>query len=322
MLTSTLLLSIGLALLIVGGGALVAGATGLATRYGVPSLIIGLTIVAFGTSAPELVVNIVGALRNETELAFGNIAGSNLANIGLVLGLSALIRPIAIESQIIRRELPLLLLGSAVLLVLTLDRWIEGTPNIINRSNSLVLLLLFTAFLYITITDFLSSENDPLEHAGEVAAAVPKQSFAWLYTLGGVIGLAIGGHLTIVNGAMLADHLGVSPLIIGLLVIAVGTSMPELVTSVIAAIQRESDLCVGNVVGSNIFNGLFVLPLSGLVRPLPVPEGGSLDIFVSMLFALVIIPVFFLGSGKMSRGIAALFLAVYGLYMWQRVVGG
>lgn len=320
MVVSVSLLILGLLLLLAGGGALVKGASGLAGRYGVPPLVIGLTVVAFGTSAPELVVNLVGAVKNQTELAFGNVAGSNLANIGLVLGISALIRPIAIEGQIIRRELPLLLLGSAVLLVLTMDLWIEGTPSIINRSNSIVLLLLFTIFLYITIADFLKSDGDPLSNAGE-ALTLPAQSADWLYSAGGIVALAIGGQLTITHGAQLATFLGVSPIIIGLLVVAIGTSMPELVTSVIAAIRRESDLCVGNVVGSNIFNGLFVLPLSGLVRPLPVPEGGSLDIFVSLLFALVIIPVFYFGSGRMTRPIAIAMLLAYATYMWMRVTG-
>lgn len=321
MLLSTLLLMAGLILLLAGGTGLVTGATGLAERYGVPPLVIGLTIVAFGTSAPELVVNLVGAVRGETALAFGNVAGSNLANLGLVLALAALIQPVSIQGQIVRRELPLLLLGSAILLVMALDKPIDGTPSMISRGDGIVLLLLFTVFVYITVSDFLSTENDPLEHASDVARAVPSQSADWIYVLAGLVGLILGGQLTIVNGAAVAAGIGVSPLVVGLLVVAIGTSMPELVTSIIAAVKGEADLCVGNVIGSNIFNGLVVLPISGIVRPLPVPEGGSVDIFASLLLAAILLPVFFFGSGRMNRGIALVFLIAYGGYMWNRAVG-
>ncbi|MDZ7785148.1 MAG: calcium/sodium antiporter [Halioglobus sp.] len=324
---TTSLLIFGLALLLAGGTALVSGASRVAIQFGVPPLVIGLTILAFGTSSPELVVNLVGAVRNETTLAFGNIAGSNLANLGLILGVSALARPVGIEGSIVRRELPLLLLGTVALLIMMLDRPLLGEPALLSRPDALLLLLLFGVFVYVTIIDLLDRRQDALianvlemEDNLPPRPAVPLPGAIGLI-IGGIVGLALGGHLTIVHGADLAESLGVSPVIIGMLIVGVGTSLPELVTSVIAALRRESDLCVGNLVGSNIFNGLFILPVSALVRPLPIPPGGVLDIFMSLLFAAVIIPVFLFGRARMDRKIGFAFILVYVGYMSQRALG-
>lgn len=320
------LLIFGLALLLAGGTALVSGASRVAVQLGVPPLVIGLTILAFGTSSPELVVNLVGAVRNETSLAFGNIAGSNLANLGLILGLSALARPVGIEGSIVKRELPLLLLGTVALLIMMLDQPLLGEAPLLSRPDALLLLLLFGIFVYITITDLLDRRQDALianvlEMEENLPARPPVPLIGAIgLIIGGIVGLALGGHLTIVHGAALAASLGVSPVIIGMLIVGVGTSLPELVTSVIAALRRESDLCVGNLVGSNIFNGLFILPLSALVRPLPIPPGGVLDIFISLLFAAVIIPVFYFGRASMGRITGLAFILVYVVYMSQRAL--
>lgn len=322
------MLLIGLSLLLVGGTALVAGASGIAARYGVSPLVVGLTVMAFGTSSPELMVNVVGALRGESELAFGNVAGSNLANLGLVLGLAALIKPVTIEGLLVRRELPFLLLGTSILLVMMLDGPLEGASAMVSRSDGLVLLLLFSVFVYITVSDYLATRQDALiDNMRELKDALPATravgiSIYWIYLVAGTLGLGLGGHLTIVYGSAFAASLGVSSLVIGLLVVAIGTSLPELVTSVVAAVKNESDLCVGNVVGSNIFNSLIVLPVSALLRPLPVPEGGLLDIFVSLLFAAVVIAVFFLGRARMDRKAGFLFIVFYLGYMTQRVLLG
>ena len=319
------MLLLGLLLLLAGGGGLVSGASRLATRLGVSPLMVGLTVVAFGTSAPELVVNVVGAVRNETALAFGNVAGSNLANLGLVLGLAAVFRPVGIEGQMVRRELPLLMLGTAILAVMTLDHVLQGTESLLTRSDGIILLLLFSIFLYILIGDFLRREYDPLiDEIREMENTLPEvprgsSRMDWLAIVLGIIGLSLGGHLTILYGSALADSLGVSPVIIGLLIVAVGTSMPELVTSIIAALRNESDLCVGNVVGSNIFNALAVLPLSALIRPLPIPPLGLVDILVSLAFAIALVPVFLFGKSRMGRGMGVAFIAVYLGYMVFRV---
>lgn len=323
---TVLLLLAGLALLLTGGTALVSGASGLARHYGISPLIVGLTVVAFGTSAPELMVNIVGALRDQTEIAFGNVVGSNLANLGLVLGIATLIKPVAIEGQIVRREIPLLLLGTITLAVMVLDRPLQGLSPMLSRSDGLILLLLFSIFVYISVRDFLASRDDALisniQKARDSLPAPRVRSLRtqWYYVVAGVVALVLGGQLTIEHGAELAVQLGVSPLVIGLLVVAVGTSLPELVTSVIAALKNEPDLCVGNVVGSNIFNSLVVLPISALIRPIPIPEGGLLDIFIGLAFAVGVILVFFHGEGRMNRKMGLVFVVVYFGYMIQRVM--
>ncbi len=318
-MTLTLLLT-GLGLLLIGGTSLVRGASGLAAGYGVPPLVVGLTVVAFGTSAPELVVNIMAALRQESDIAFGNVVGSNLANLGLVLGLSALLTPVQIQGQIIRRELPLLLLASIVLLIMCSDTALRGGSNIIDRADSLVLLMLFGIFIYITIQDFLKEEEDPL--VTSVNSVNPEftanSSKDWGFTLAGTIGLAIGGQLTIDNGTALALAYNVSPAVVGMIVVAIGTSLPELVTSVIAAFKGEADLCVGNVIGSNMFNIMVVLPVGALISPVIIPNLGTLDVLISFVAAAALIPVFLLGNALMSRKVGAMFIAAYVIYLGLR----
>lgn len=300
---------------------MVRGASGLAEGYGVPPLVVGLTVVAFGTSAPELVVNILGVLKGQTELAFGNISGSNLANLGLVLGLAAIITPMTLQGKIIRRELPLFLLGTTVLLFMMLDPMLRGERSTVDRSDGLIMLLLFGIFIYLTVMDFVRQDHDPLmTHIGELdIVSHAEKRINWILVLSGIVGLAVGGQVTIVQGTELAETLGVAPVIVGMLVLAVGTSLPELITSVFAAMKNEADLCVGNVIGSNIFNGLFVLPISALVSPLTVPDGGVLDILVSLLFAVFLIPIFIFGKAVMNRQFGVMFVAAYIAYMIFRV---
>ena len=320
MITFTLLVT-GLILLLAGGTSLVRGASGVAESYGISPMVVGLTVVAFGTSSPELVVNIIGALNGETDIAFGNITGSNLANLGLVLGFSAVITPIALQGQVIRRELPLLLLATVILLVMTMDTHLRGFSPLLDRSDGLVLLLLFGVFIYIMVMDLLKETQDPLiSTMSELSPQLTSsQTVNWLFVAAGVIGLAVGGHLTITHGTDLASMFNVPPTIIGMFVIAIGTSMPELVTSIIAAFRKEADLCVGNVIGSNLFNSLMVLPISALVTPLAIPEGGVGDIIISLLFAAVLLPVFFLRNKMMSRVTGGLFLAAYLGYLILRL---
>ncbi|MFT4797495.1 MAG: cation:H+ antiporter [Candidatus Azotimanducaceae bacterium] len=317
-----LLLLLGVALLLAGGASLVKGATGIAEAYGIPPLVVGLTVVAFGTSAPELVVNLVGAVRGQTELAFGNIAGSNIANLALVLGTAAVITPIAIEGQIIKREIPLLMLATATLLLLTLDPLLRLVDvSLIDRSDALVLILLFGIFIYITVMDFANKNSDVLidEMTAHPINIPTSKRNDWLFVLAGIVGLSIGGEFTIRYGSELALTLGMRPAIIGMVIVAVGTSMPELVTSVIAATRKEADLCVGNVIGSNLFNSLMALPLSALVTPVSVPNLGSLDIFVSLLLTIALVLIFLFGKAVMSRKTGLVFLAIYFGYITARV---
>lgn len=320
------LLLLGLLLLLGGGALLVRGASLIAGQYGVSPLLVGLTVVAFGTSAPELVVNIVGAVRNQTDLAFGNVVGSNLANLGLVLCTAALIKPMEIQGQIVRRELPLLLLGTAVLLVMTLDHRLGETLPEISRSDGLVLLLLFSIFIYISIADVLGRRQDAfISNIDEIRSMLPAPMVSGLtanWTLVGIgtVFLGIGGHLTVVKGAQFAQILGMPPVVIGMLIVAIGTSLPELVTSIIAAMKNESDLCLGNVIGSNLFNSLFVLPIAALIRPLPIPDGGVIDILLTFAFSAALLLVFFFDGATMNRRVAFTMFATYIGYMSVRVL--
>ncbi|MFT7213748.1 MAG: cation:H+ antiporter, partial [Granulosicoccus sp.] len=186
-----------------------------------------------------------------------------------------------------------------------------------------VLLLLFGIFIYITVMDFAHEGEDILveELAAHPIHLISSQNKDWMYVGAGIVGLAIGGELIIRYGSELAVDTGMAPAIVGMVVVAVGTSMPELVTSIIAAIRKEADLCVGNVIGSNLFNGLMVLPLSAMVRPLPVPHLGSLDIFVGLLLTILLIPIFIIGRQIMSRKIGVAFLLIYFGYITARVWG-
>lgn len=319
------LLGIGISLLLGGGTLLVQGASRVASGFGVSPMIVGLTVVAFGTSSPELVISIVGALDGQSAIAFGNVVGSNIANLGLVLGAAALIAPISLHGQLIQRELPLLLLATCVLVILALDGSLKGAPPIVDRSDGLVLLCLFSIFIYVSVRDVLRQRKDPLLlGAGMVPLAkiTTVRRRDWAMVAGGMFGLALGGHLTITNGAALAEQIGISKTAVGLVIIAVGTSLPELITSLIAAIRNESDISVGNVVGSNIFNSLLVLPTGAIITPISVPAGGVADLVVSLLFAAVLIPMFLIGSSRMGRRSGAAFLLIYLLYMGYRAFSG
>jgi len=313
----------GIVLLIAGGGLLVRGASEIAAKFGVSPMIVGLTIVGFGTSAPELVVNVVSALRGETALAFGNVVGSNIANVGLILGIAAVLAPISIQGQIVRREVPFLLLVTTILTVMVLDKPLEGLPGLIGRTESVVLLLLFCIFVYMSAVDvfqdrrsdalMLDIEDNPL-----MKPPADAGRWQWLLVVVGLVLLFIGGEMTVRNGVALANALGVSANVIGLVLVAIGTSMPELVTSIIAALRKESDLALGNVVGSNLFNSLIVLPVSGLIRPIPLPPGGVTDLIVSWGLVALLIPVFYIGEARLDRKVGGFLLLAYAAYMASR----
>lgn len=317
---------LGLALLIGGGALLVRGASEIAATYGISPLVVGLTIVGFGTSTPELVVNVIGALKGATGLAFGNVVGSNISNMGLVLGAAALMTPIALQSDVVRRELPLFLLATTMMAVMALDGPLTGRPPVIDRADSILLLLLFCIFLYFVIIDLgRARREDRLlaeigEHPGVLAPASGGWR-QWVFVTGGCVLLYVGGEVTIRNGIALSSLLGVSPAIVGLFVVAVGTSMPELVTSVIAAMKKESDLALGNVIGSNIFNSLVVLPASGVIAGIAVPRGGVGDIVFSWLLAAVLVPIFLFGKARLGRPAGVAFLVAYVVYAVGRITG-
>tara|TARA_B100001996_G_scaffold252348_1_gene195836 strand:- start:70 stop:1038 length:969 start_codon:yes stop_codon:yes gene_type:complete len=319
-LTSFLLVLLGIILLLIGGASLVRGATGIAQSFNVPNIVIGLTVVAFGTSAPELVINVTGALQGKTDLAFGNAVGSNLANFGLVLGIAAIMSPIYLQGQVIRREVPFLLLITAILLVMVWDAPLSGTQALLDRGDAIILFLLFTVFVYFMVRDFISAEGDPLLVEGDNLSS--KASGNGLVNtallLIGLVLLVVGGEMTIDNGVAIAKIMGVSEVVIGMFVLAVGTSLPELVTSGIAAYKKETDLALGNIVGSNIFNSLVVLPAAAIIRPLPIPEGGDWDLAVGGAFVLVIIPLFLFSNARLGRLAGIGLITSYFLYLYIR----
>jgi len=315
---------LGILLLIVGGAALVAGASQIAERFGVSPMIIGLTIVGFGTSAPELVITLVGALRGETALAFGNVIGSNIANLALVLGAAAMFRAIDIQGDLVKREIPLLLLVTMIITVMALDNVLEGSSPAIGRSDSIILFLLFGIFLYISVRNVLRGrKQDPIfteiEEHPAITETASASRWTFLLLISGFAALTVGGEITIRSSVAASGALGISTTLIGLFVVAVGTSMPELVTSIIAAWRKESDLAMGNIIGSNIFNSLIVLPAGGLAATIPVPKGGLLDLALSLVLAAALIPVFLLGKARLGKIAGLVLLVVYFSYAAYRI---
>ena len=324
-MVSTLVLLLGLTMLLAGGALLVRGASEIAAEFGISPMVIGLTVVAFGTSAPELVVNVLGAATGATELAFGNVVGSNISNLALVLGAAALMSPIRIQGQLVRREVPLLLLATTMAAVMAADALLEQGSALIGRTDSVVLLLMFCIFIYINVLDFVEDRRaDPLlVELADYPLLHRKDAnpWRWSLTIIGCVLLYFGGDLTIESGVELAESFAIPATVIGLFVVAVGTSMPELVTSIIAAFKNESDLALGNVVGSNLFNTLIVLPISGIVHPIEIPAGGLLDLAFSWLLVAILIHVFFLGEARLSRVTGALLVTGYLAYAVGRISG-
>ena len=265
---------IGFVFLIKGADLLVDGAGSLAKRLGVSDLIIGLTIVSFGTSAPELTVNIIASLKGASDVGIGNIIGSNIANILLILGVAAMIYPLKIKRELTWKEIPLNFLAVFVLFLLANDVLLDGEPfSILSRIDGLVLMSFFAIFLYYT-AQLAFTEKTGIEKG-------PSRPL-WLslvMVLVGAIGLAYGGQWVVDGATTIARLLGLSESFIGLTIVAIGTSLPELATSAIAAYKHNTDIAVGNVVGSNIFNIFWVLGLSAVIRPLPVNMEINTDIF-------------------------------------------
>lgn len=309
-------LVVGIALLYFGGESLVRGAVRLARSLGVSPLVIGLTIVAFGTSSPELFANLAAVLGGTPELAFGNILGSNVANVALILGLSAVITPIVVRSVVVRREVPVMLLASFALVPVFLG-------GVMGRFEGAVFVALLATYLWRL---FKGGERPAVEAEFAVEYGDHGRGRAdvrsWLLVAGGLGLLAGGARLLVLGATAIARSWGVPELVIGLTVVALGTSLPELVTSVVAARKGEPDIALGNVVGSNVFNVLGILGISALVRPLPLPaDGGWRDIAVMLAFSVVLLPMLVSGL-RLARFEGALLLAGYLGYMAWLFVGG
>lgn len=273
------LLIVGLVLILGGANYLTDGAAAIARKFGLSDLIVGLTIVAFGTSAPELTISIMSAVEGNTGMAIGNVVGSNIFNTLLIIGAVALARPIHIGKGIMINEIPLVILASVTILAMGCSPWLDGTAPEISRVNGILLLLFFVIFMrYI----FSQAQESKHEQSGQSAGAKPQPGM-WLSAImvvGGLAALIYGGDLFVDKASAIARSWGVSDAIIGLTIVAAGTSLPELATSLVAAVKGNSGIAVGNVIGSNIFNIFLVLGCAAAVRPLPFGGISMLDLGV------------------------------------------
>lgn len=322
MIADFLTVAVGMALLLGGGELLVRGAARLAGLLGVSPLAVGLTIVAFGTSAPELAVNLLAAMRGSGGLSFGNIVGSNLANIGLIFGLAAVFRPIPVQDVVVRREMPMMLLATAAAMAMAFDGQLSGRDTWFDRGDGFILLLFFVVFIYYTLGDFLRTAGPavPADRAVETNA---EGSVPWNFGLIviGLLLLTFGAHLTVEGATALARGLGVPEVIIGLTLLALGTSLPELAATVMAVIRGHSAMAVGNVVGSNIFNLLLVGGLTALVEPIPIPPGANVDLGLLCALSVLLWVVSMSRGQKILRAEGGLLLGIYLVYLGVRSLG-
>ncbi len=285
-------LLLGLSLILVGANCLTDGASAIAKRWGVSDLVIGLTVVAFGTSAPELAINIVSAVQGNAPMAIGNVVGSNIFNIFIIIGIVAMVRPIKVEHSVMVNEIPLVILSSVALLTIGCGDLlgVEG-ERILERPDAILLLLFFAIFMRYTFSQAKHAADDDM--AAERGAQKPLmpmwKSVTWVTA--GLAGLVYGGDRFVAGASGIASALGMSDAIIGLTIVAAGTSLPELATSVTAALKGKSGIAIGNVIGSNIFNIFFVLGVTGTINPLPFGGITETDLVVmtvaSVLFYLM-----------------------------------
>ncbi|KPQ10800.1 MAG: cation:H+ antiporter [Algoriphagus marincola HL-49] len=309
MVVSILLLLIGLVLLVKGADWLVDGASVLAKKRNVSDLAIGLTIVAFGTSAPELVVNAVAASGNYPDIVFGNVIGSNNFNLFIILGISGLIIPLSVQSSTVWKEIPFSFFAAIILFLLANAYLFSGNP-LLSRWDGVILLVCFVAFLYYVATQL---KSDP--EAEQVEAKDYSTLKIWTLILVGLIGLVGGGKLVVDNAVSMAQTLGVSEKIIGLTIVAAGTSLPELATSVVAAMRKNTDIAIGNIVGSNIFNLFLILGVSSLIRPLAYNISFNTDLYILGAGTIFLFLAMFTGKRqKLDRWEALILLTSYLLY--------
>lgn len=308
-----LLILVGFIILIVGAHFLVDGASGMAKRFNVSNLIIGLTVVAFGTSAPELVVNLVAALNpGTTDIALTNIIGSNMINTYVILGVAALIYPIVSQKSSRRFDMPLSLMAPVAVLLLV---W--GMNGQVNRAGGLILLLFFIWFMTVMIRKAMKHPEEAEEDFKPM-----KIWLAIIMILGGLGGLIGGAQLIVPSATRIAESWGVSQSVIGLTIVALGTSLPELATSAVAAFKKNSDIALGNVVGSNIFNVFFVLAVSAIIRPLPAYSNIYTDLIITALGSLLIlIFVYTNKTHSIKRWGGVTLLLIYSVFLYWMIAG-
>lgn len=300
----------GFVLLIKSADWLVDGASALALRFSVSQIVIGLTVVSFGTSTPELVVNVLAALDGMSDMSYGNIVGSNIANILLILGVSGLIVPLSTSRNTVWREIPFAFFAAIFLLVMSNDAMFDRSPSVLSRGDALVFLSMFILFL---LYNFWMSKVD----SNDEPQINPRSLWKiWVLILIGLLGLVIGGRMVVEGATRFAKVLGWSDKVIGLTIVAIGTSLPELFTSAMAAWRGKIDIAIGNVIGSNIFNIYFILATTALVTPLPFSNTLTFDMFFLILVSFFLFLTMFTGKRRtLDRWEAALFVGLYIAYM-------
>ncbi|MGB2696515.1 MAG: calcium/sodium antiporter [Candidatus Zixiibacteriota bacterium] len=307
------LLVIGFVLLIKGADFLVEGASSIARRLKVSDLVIGLTVVAFGTSTPELFVNIIASIKGNSGIAIGNILGSNIANVLLILGISSIIFPLSVTKGTVWKEIPLSLLAALMLGVLANDQLIDKNGfSALTRIDGLVLISFFIIFLYYSFSIAKRVEGMD-EHVPTREYGLAKSS---LLVIAGLVGLAVGGKWITEGAIHIASILGVSQSFIGLTLVALGTSLPELATSAVAASRKNAEIAVGNVVGSNIFNIFWVLGLSAVIKPIPFEPRSNIDIGVTISASVFLFITMFTGKQRLlDRWEGIIFVILYVSYI-------
>ncbi len=309
MLLSIFILIIGITLLIKGADFFIKGASALAKKFKIPEIVIGLTIVAMGTSAPEASVSINSALKGITGVAIGNVLGSNIVNVLLILGLTSAMCALKLQKNSVKYEMPFVFLITALLC------GVGYYLHTLNRIFGVILLLLFCIFLAYLFKMAKESKSESLEDNQK-----PMNSWLTLFSIiGGLVALVYGSDLTVNSAIEIAQMLKVSDRIIGLTIVAIGTSLPELVTCVIAALKKQPDLAVGNIIGSNIFNILFVLGLTCTIQPIVFDSAFVLDGIVAIV-STILLYVFTVGDRKLTRWEGCSFLIIYLIYLWYLIV--
>jgi cation:H+ antiporter len=306
MILQGIILVAGLLLLVKGADWLVDGASVLAKKHKISDLAIGLTIVAFGTSAPELVVNTVASMGGYPDIVFGNVIGSNNFNLFIILGIAGLITPLAVQSSSVWKEIPFSLLAALILLFLVNNYFSSLEPGL-SMVDGIILLVLFAAFLYYVFTQLKSEPSTEIVEQKDYSTMK-----IWGLILIGLAGLILGGKLVVDNAVAMAQSLGVSEKIIGLTVVAAGTSLPELATSVVASMKKNNDIAIGNIIGSNIFNIFLILGVSSMISPLAYKAAFNTDIYILIGGTLFLLIAMFTGKKKtLDRWEAALLLIAY-----------
>lgn len=306
------LIVLGLVLIVFGASSLTDGASALARRFRIPQLIIGLTIVAFGTSAPELSVSVLSSVEGNGGIAVGNVIGSNIFNLLFILGLCALIYPIPVHRNSIRFDIPISLLAAVVMMILLSDPALDGQASSVTRVEAIMLLVFGLLFLGYTI--FMARQNDE-EDAIQYYEKEKHWALSALLIIAGLAGLVFGGSLFVKNAALIAKELGVSDTLIGLTLVAWGTSIPEVATSVVAALKKNTGIAIGNVIGSNIFNIFFVLGIAGTVHPLKNLQFTTLDIWMQLIATIIAFSVaLFWGKREIKRSEGLIMLLVFLVY--------